>query len=89
MTRLTAFIIATNEIDCQSAGPDENGKYAGWISRMENGNWRPLISTKAVFDTEKDAITAMEEIAAAARKAVEEETGDKHSHQSEGDQDGQ
>ncbi len=81
MTRLTAYIIATNEVDCQAAGPDENGKYAGSISRMENENWRLLISTHPVFDTDKAAIEAMEELVAAARKAIEEET--------KGDQDGQ
>ena len=78
MTRITAFIIATNDVDCTAAGPSEDGKYAGWISRMENDKYRPLLNTEPIYDSEAEAVQAMEEIVTAVCEWVEEETKGKH-----------
>jgi len=62
ISRITAMIIKGNEVDCDSAGPDENGKFAGWISRMERGNYRPLLNTEPIYDSAEVAIKEMESI---------------------------
>ncbi len=73
MTRITAFIIATNDVNCDAGGPDENGKWAGWISRMERENYRPLISTEPVYDSKEEAVAAMEDIVKSVKDWVDKE----------------
>jgi hypothetical protein len=61
MTRLTAYEIVGNpdDIVVTHAGPDNNGKYCGFITRGEEGRYRPLISTEPIFDTADAAENAM------------------------------
>ena len=66
INRITAIEIQTNgdNIKCSAGGPaKENGKYVGWIELWRDGDLhKPMISTQPVFDTESEAIKAMENI---------------------------
>jgi hypothetical protein len=61
MTRFTAYQIAGNpdDIVATHGGPDERGKYCGFITRGEEGRYRILISTEPIFDTAEAADDAM------------------------------
>lgn len=53
ISNLTAMIIASNDnLIFTYAGPDSNGKFAGWIT-MPNG--RPVLNTQSAFDSSDDA----------------------------------
>jgi len=56
ISRLTALIIQTNEINVEiySSG----NKYGYILSRMENENYRQLVSSKPVFSTMNEANTS-------------------------------
>ncbi|MGD1003156.1 MAG: hypothetical protein ABR884_01100 [Minisyncoccia bacterium] len=64
MTRLTAYEIAGNpdDIIATHAGPDNAGKYCGFITRGEVGRYRILISTPAIFDDPEFADDAMRKV---------------------------
>ena len=61
MMRRTAYEIAGNpgDIVVTHAGPNDAGKYCGFITRGEEGRYRPLISTEPIFDTAEAANDAM------------------------------
>jgi len=76
MTRLTAIIIQTrgDDVKCMASEPDKNGKCAGWIYLLKDGNIHtPLISTKAIYDSKEAAKSAMEEIVEKVRALTHEE----------------
>lgn len=75
MTRLTAYIIATNQVAVEVA-KGKNGKYLMHITRMENGKHRVLLSTEPVHYTHDDAVRAGQEVIQAARKFIQEESGE-------------
>lgn len=78
MSRITAYMIANNEdIRLEAGGPAENGKYAGWIMLGEASRWRPLLNTKPIYDTAKDAEKAMAQVVVYVRKFVKEELNGK------------
>lgn len=52
-------------INVTHGGPDENGKYVGWITTIEG---RPVINTGPRFDTPADAEAHMRLVIEAARK---------------------
>ena len=59
----TALVIANNpHVKANVGGPAENGKYVGWIEIEESDEtkYRPLLNTKPMFDTEKEALDAMQ-----------------------------
>ena len=62
LSRITAMIIQGNDVDCYSTGPDKNGKYAGWLSRMGRRNYRALINTGAMYETPEEAVSEMNKI---------------------------
>lgn len=69
MTKLTAAIIQTrgDDIKCEAGGPDNEGKYTGWITLYRKGELdRNLLNTPPVYNTEKEAVaavtTAVEEV---------------------------
>lgn len=75
MTRLTAYEIASNpdDIVVTHAGPDANGKYSGWITRGEEHNYKPLLSSNAVYDSAQAADNAMEQVVVQIKKFVEKD----------------
>jgi len=85
ITMLDAIIIATREdIVAAAGGPCKNssehpefaGKFCGWITLGEKDNYRALLSTDPVFDTEKEAIDSMRTVVEKCKKLVQEELGD-------------
>jgi len=50
ISRLTAMIIQTNDVNVETFESPETGKYGFIISRMERGNYRTLVSTKPYTD---------------------------------------
>jgi hypothetical protein len=78
ITRLTLYQIAGNaeEIVITHAGPDQHGKYAGWITFGEDRNCRPLLSTAPHFETPEAAIAAMKEIVDCAKTFTEKDLED-------------
>lgn len=70
MTSLTALIIQNNDsVRATQAGPDQNGKFAGWITLGEEDRFRPLISTEPIYDSAKEALDAMTNLIEATRKS--------------------
>jgi hypothetical protein len=78
MRRLTAYEIAGNpdDIIATHAGPDNAGKYCGFITRGEEGRYRILISTEPIFDTAKAAEDAMRDEIIAVTTWVENDLKD-------------
>jgi len=57
ITKLTALTITTrDDLEYTAGGPDENGKFSGWII-FPGG--RPLLSSQAIYDSQKLAIDSM------------------------------
>ncbi len=42
-----------------SSNPNEEGKYCGFISYMERNNYRMLVSTQPVYNSQQEAIDDM------------------------------
>ena len=78
MRRLTAYEIAGNpdDIIATHAGPDNAGKYCGFITRGEEGRYRILISTEPIFDTAEAADDAMRNEIASITAWVENDLKD-------------
>lgn len=72
ISRITAYIVAHDEVKCEAYR--DGKKYGGIISRMENGNYRMLLSSEPTYDSEEEAVKAMEEVVANIKKYVAEET---------------
>ncbi len=56
-------MIANNpHVKANVGGPAENGKYVGWIEieESEESKYHPLLNTEPIFDTEKEALKAMQ-----------------------------
>ena len=75
ISRLTLYEVAGNpdDINITFAGPDEYGKFIGWITRGPGHDYKPLISTQAIFDTAEAAKSAMKEIVQFANNFTEED----------------
>ena len=75
ISRLTLYEIAGNseDINVTFGGPDKNGKFCGWITRGPEQNYRPLVSTSAIFATSKAAESAMKELVKFANNFTEED----------------
>lgn len=74
MSRLTAYIISSNpDVRAAAGGPGENGKYMGWITLGEADRFRPLLNSKAIYDTKELAEEAMEEVILNTKESVEKE----------------
>jgi len=48
-------------------GPDANGKYSGWLMTADE-KFRPILSSKPVFDTPDEATAMMRAVIKAARE---------------------
>jgi hypothetical protein len=60
VSRRTALTIINNDdLIYTHAGPDDNGKYAGWIT-MPGG--RPVLNTTHIFDTAELAKKGMTDL---------------------------
>ena len=71
MTFLTAAIIQTRgeDVVCNAAGPDENGKHCGLIELHDNGEYdHLLISTEPVYESNDVALKAMNDIVGEVRE---------------------
>lgn len=57
LSRATVLTIqhTDNRIVVDSSGPSLNKKYYGWISLQNNDRFRVLISTPAIFNSERQA----------------------------------
>lgn len=76
MTRLTAIIIRTrgDDVHCQAGGPDRDGKWAGWVSLFRNEAYdHALLTTKAIYASEEEAVAAMQQLVAAVRGMTDAE----------------
>jgi len=49
-----------DDIKTMATGPDDDGKYAGWI--MYGERFEPLVSTRPIYDSEEQATQAMQDI---------------------------
>jgi hypothetical protein len=58
---LTALTIQSRDVRCEAAGPDQNGKWAGWIM-LDVDRWHPLLNSEPIYDNAQDARTAMEKV---------------------------
>jgi hypothetical protein len=77
MTILTAYeIVCNDDIVVTHGGPNGEGKYAGWITRGADHNYRPLLSSQPIFNTAQEADDAMREVVAQAKAFVEKENQD-------------
>lgn len=70
ISRITAIIIKErDDLLITHSGPDEHGKYAGWITYPSEQNCRPLLNTKYVFDTPELAEEHMKSLTADIKAA--------------------
>ena len=71
MTLITALEIQTNgdNVKCLAGGPDKTGKWTGWIYLYRDGDiHKAMLSTEAVFETEAEALTHMEDLVTEVRE---------------------
>jgi hypothetical protein len=83
ISRLVAYEIAGNPDDIVIAygGPDkETGKFAGWITRGEGHNFKPLLNTEPIYDTPKQAKETMEKVVQEIKDFVEKDLKDPKIH---------
>lgn len=60
ISRLTCMTIQTNEVACDSSGPDQSGKFAACCHMIKNGKHHALLlSTPHMFNTASEAIEKM------------------------------
>jgi len=59
---LTVVTIQNNPVEIDAGGPDENGKFAGFITHNEGKRFRLILSSEPIFDSAKDAINFMIEL---------------------------
>jgi hypothetical protein len=79
ISKITAMAIGTrDDIVTAAAGPDESGKYSGWITLGVDDHFRPLLSSECIYDSEEAAKKTMDEIVAEIREQMKKELGDKH-----------
>jgi hypothetical protein len=72
ISRMTLFTIAGNDdIVVMHAGPDERGKFSGWITHSKERHCRPIVSTDARFDTPEQADAVMRELVKIAKQFTE------------------
>ena len=77
ITLLTAIVIHSNDdVECNGGGPDpETGKFVGWITHGLAKRYRPLVSTKPIYDSKEAATEAIESLVKQIRsKTIEELT---------------
>lgn len=69
ISMITALQIQGDGIMCQAGGPDpENGKFVGWISvEGDHKGPRPLLNTEPIYESEYEAVKAMQKIVADIR----------------------
>ena len=79
MNRLTAYMIATNDVEVLVGGSKKVGGFVGWICMPPDGNGyqRELLGTEQQ-PTKKAAKKLAQEILEQVRSFVEEETKGKH-----------
>jgi len=73
VSRITAMIVASNEVDVTWSGPHDNGKYSGFIQHKASKYSRVLISSEPVFETQELAISGMEKVVENCKKLMEKE----------------
>ena len=73
ISRLTALIIATNEVVVDVAGP-KKGKWMGAILK-KGDRFEPLLSTDYYYDSKVEAKKAMEDLVTELRRIIEAEGG--------------
>lgn len=75
VSRMTAYEIAGNpdDIVITHAGPDENGKYAGWITRGKGHDSKPLINSESQFNTATEAEDEMKKLVSDLKEFVSKE----------------
>ena len=79
VSRLVAYEIVGNpeDIVITFGGPDKKTrKFAGWITRGEGHNFKPLLSTEPIYDTPEQAKQAMEKMVQKFKEFVEEDLKD-------------
>jgi hypothetical protein len=72
ISRITAYVIASNEVKTYAVGPVE-GKWQGVIAHGENHEHHPgmmIVSSEYYFDSKEAAETAMNETVSQIRQAV-------------------
>lgn len=73
INRLTAYIIGNNPAaKATVGGPDEDGKYTGWVI-LDIDRWHPLLSTPPAFKTKKAALKCMENVVKICKQFVKDE----------------
>lgn len=56
ISTLTAIILSSrDDLIVEPAGPNENGKYSGWITLGPDDYCRPILNTEPIFDTPEQA----------------------------------
>ncbi len=55
LSRLSALVIKTNEVNVEVYSGKDTKKYGFIISRFENGNYRMIVSTEPVYGDKKEA----------------------------------
>lgn len=67
-------MIASNKTRIEVAGPNKQGKYAGWIL-IDEDRWSPILNTEPVFNTKEQVIEEMEKLIKEIKEYVAKETG--------------
>ena len=65
MSILTALIIRTNgeNIHCEGAGPDKDGKYAGFVELWKDDRLHDiLVQTRHTYSTRQEAVDTMKRL---------------------------
>ena len=63
LSRLTSYIIASRkDIIITAGGPNKDRKYMGWITLPESDEYRELLNSEELYDSEKEAIDAMTKV---------------------------
>lgn len=75
ISRISAYVIASNDVKTYAVGPIE-GKFQGVIAHGEDSHHpgMMIISSDYRFDTQEEAVKAMDDTVAQIRKAVAEES---------------
>jgi len=53
ISMLTAINIKSGNVEVETAGPDENGKFCFWIMPKDMDRWEPLLNSEPIYNTEE------------------------------------
>jgi len=63
------LIIQTRDVSCTAGGPNEEGKWTGWIELIDHDRmkWKPLVNSAPIYNSEQEAFDVMRSVVGEVR----------------------